>query len=109
MVDTFLLEAAHFPKGRHDDQIDSMTQALEWMRDRQIPSSNFFLLIEQDLANRQSPASTGGWAKLRGAPLGVTHVQPNAGPTVMVRDGVIEVPDGAVSSLLKQGYVRIAE
>ena len=31
--DDFLLEVLAFPNGRHDDQVDSMTQALIWMKD----------------------------------------------------------------------------
>lgn len=77
------------------------------MRDRQIPSSNFFLLIEQDAARRAPPANSGGLVKLKGAPPDVTHVQLNAGPSVMVRDGVIEVPDSAVAALLRAGYVPL--
>ncbi|MER9592243.1 phage terminase large subunit [Mesorhizobium australicum] len=31
--DDFLLEVLAFPHGKHDDQVDSMTQALIWMKD----------------------------------------------------------------------------
>ena len=31
--DDFLYEVLAFPSGRHDDQVDSMTQALIWMKD----------------------------------------------------------------------------
>lgn len=107
-VDAFLLEAAHFPKGRYDDQVDSMTQALEWMRDRHIPASNFFLLIEQDMAALRERKGDRGLVRLR-APLGITHVQLNDGPTVMVKEGIVEVPETAVASLERQGYTRLID
>ena len=31
-IDDFLLEITRFPRAKHDDQIDSLTQALAWMR-----------------------------------------------------------------------------
>ncbi len=31
--DDFLVEVLTFPHGKHDDQVDSMTQALIWMKD----------------------------------------------------------------------------
>ena len=31
--DDFMVEVLAFPNGRNDDQVDSMTQALIWMKD----------------------------------------------------------------------------
>ncbi len=31
-LDDFLLEITRFPRAKHDDQVDSFTQALAWMR-----------------------------------------------------------------------------
>ena len=31
-LDDFLLEITRFPRAKHDDQVDSFTQALNWMR-----------------------------------------------------------------------------
>ena len=31
-LDDFLLEITRFPRAKHDDQVDSLTQALAWMR-----------------------------------------------------------------------------
>ncbi|MFB9980921.1 phage terminase large subunit [Mesorhizobium kowhaii] len=39
--DDFLLEVLAFPHGRHDDQVDSMTQALIWMKDDR-PTGGFY-------------------------------------------------------------------
>jgi predicted phage terminase large subunit-like protein len=34
-LDDFLIEYLAFPKGRHDDQIDALSQFLEWRRNRE--------------------------------------------------------------------------
>jgi predicted phage terminase large subunit-like protein len=31
-IDDFLLEITRFPRAKHDDQVDSLTQAITWMR-----------------------------------------------------------------------------
>ncbi len=33
-LDEFVLEILQFPNSRHDDQVDSMTQFLSWVRER---------------------------------------------------------------------------
>ena len=38
----FLQEVLSFPNGRHDDQVDSMTQALIWMKDYK-PTGGFWV------------------------------------------------------------------
>ncbi|MER8649642.1 phage terminase large subunit [Mesorhizobium sp. M0586] len=38
----FLLEVLAFPHGKHDDQVDSMTQALIWMKDDK-PTGRFYV------------------------------------------------------------------
>lgn len=103
-VDAFLLEAAHFPKGRYDDQVDSMTQALEWMRDRQIPSSNFFLYIEQEtLRAAQKPGRSGGEAVRMQGPPGIT-LQFSGRPSQTSNDGIYHVPKEAVGALIGRGF-----
>jgi predicted phage terminase large subunit-like protein len=40
--DDFMLEVLAFPNGRHDDQVDSMSQALIWMKDDK-PTGGFYI------------------------------------------------------------------
>lgn len=40
--DDFILEVLAFPNGRHDDQVDSMSQALIWMKDDK-PTGGFYI------------------------------------------------------------------
>lgn len=40
--DNFILEVLAFPNGRHDDQVDSMSQALIWMKDDK-PTGGFYI------------------------------------------------------------------
>jgi len=43
-LEAFLLEVAAFPDGRFDDQIDSMTQFLEWVSSRPMPDAPFVIV-----------------------------------------------------------------
>lgn len=38
----FMVEVLAFPNGRHDDQVDSMTQALIWMKDYR-PTGGYYV------------------------------------------------------------------
>ncbi|MBW3096043.1 phage terminase large subunit [Pseudohoeflea coraliihabitans] len=40
--DDFMMEVLSFPSGRHDDQVDSMSQALIWMKDEK-PTGRFWI------------------------------------------------------------------
>lgn len=40
--DDFMLEVLSFPNGKYDDQIDSMSQALIWMKDDK-PTGGFYI------------------------------------------------------------------
>ena len=42
-LDTFLLELLAFPNGRHDDQVDSVSQFLKWAALRQFRDSNMLI------------------------------------------------------------------
>lgn len=42
-VDGFLVECESFPRGAHDDQVDAMTQYLNWSREQRVP-----LVVEMD-------------------------------------------------------------
>ncbi len=41
-LDAFLSELAQFPQGKHDDQVDSMSQFLTWIAARANPSWSIF-------------------------------------------------------------------
>ena len=45
----YLHEITTFPNGRHDDQVDSTAQMLDWFKDGDVPSPNagIFLLYRQ--------------------------------------------------------------
>ena len=36
-LDEFRREITEFPNGRHDDQVDSLSQFLKWQRGRSVP------------------------------------------------------------------------
>ena len=42
-LDTFMLELLAFPNGRHDDQVDSVSQFLKWAAQRNFLDGNMLL------------------------------------------------------------------
>jgi predicted phage terminase large subunit-like protein len=46
-IETFLTEAGSFPNGPHDDEVDAMTQAINWFRTRTDSMGLFFMMQEQ--------------------------------------------------------------
>lgn len=120
-VESFLLEVALFPKGRHDDQVDSMTQALEWLRDREIPSSNFFQYMAEEKARAQPQQPQKRTVRMQ-APPGCNTLQlsdlPNYahppqtdsslkfGGSQQLRsdNGIFEVPEEYVGTLIGAGF-----
>lgn len=51
--DGLLHEAAMFPNGKHDDQLDSLAQALEWMADCSGPEYWLWMMKEVDRMRRE--------------------------------------------------------
>src|SRR5437868_5451775 len=50
----YLHEMTVFPKGKHDDQVDSTAQFLDWFK-RPFPSQAFFELVRTQVEGRQKP------------------------------------------------------
>jgi predicted phage terminase large subunit-like protein len=51
-LDAYLAEMTVFPNGRHDDQVDSTSQALEWMG-TPVPGMGVFLYYQQEAEKRR--------------------------------------------------------
>lgn len=49
-VDAFLHEITIFPNGRYDDQVDSFSQALEWIKTERVPGQGFLDWIALQMA-----------------------------------------------------------
>lgn len=58
-LEAFLHEVAMFPNGRHDDQIDSLSQALAWLHDTGGPAHWLWVMDEVDRMRAEDPNYVG--------------------------------------------------
>jgi len=100
------------PNGRHDDQVDSTAQLLDWFKRGAGPSSNagIFELYQQRAAElRRGEVRPGRLVRLR-APAGVGAVQLLSGIHRNVSaDGTVEVSESDAAPLLRAGWTRVEE
>jgi predicted phage terminase large subunit-like protein len=105
----YLHELTVFPNGRHDDQVDSTAQMLDWFKRASGPTSNtgMFELYRQraeELCRGQVRCPS---ARLR-APRGVSCVQLLSGIRRNVAaDGTVEMSETDAAPLLRAGWVRV--
>jgi predicted phage terminase large subunit-like protein len=50
-LDAYLHEMTGFPKGKHDDQVDATSQALDWVKDQVFPLPLHLYMLRQALQN----------------------------------------------------------
>jgi len=103
----YLHELTTFPNGRHDDQVDSTAQMLDWFKRGSGPSSNagiFELTRMRAEAARGQQAGRERRVRLRAPPgigrLNLLHL--NVGP-----DGTVEMLESEAESFLRAGWVRV--
>jgi len=99
----YLHELTVFPNGRHDDQVDSTSQALAWTKQRPLGWGALEYL------RREAEKARGGVEPIMvhlKVPSGTTHVYTMDGQSHMVQDGHVTVMEENVSSLLMAGFVR---
>ena len=105
----YLSEMTVFPNGRHDDQVDSTAQMLDWFKDGDVPSSNagIFGLYRQWAEELRRGQEPGPLVRLR-APRGVSHVQLFSGlHRAVAADGTVEMTESDAAPLLKAGWVKV--
>jgi predicted phage terminase large subunit-like protein len=105
----YLSEMTIFPNGRHDDQVDSTAQMLDWFKDGGDPSSNagIFELTRRRSEEIRRGQMTGPMVRLR-APRGVSHVQLFSGiHRAVANDGTVEMRESDAAPLLNAGWARV--
>jgi len=105
----YLHELATFPKGRHDDQVDSTAQMLDWFKRGSGPSSNagIFELYRRRAEELRRGQAPGRQVRLR-APRGVGAVQTLSGRHLNVAaDGTVEMSETDAAPLLSAGWVTV--
>ena len=104
-LDDYLHELCGFPGTKHDDQVDSTSQALHWIREK-ATFDNILEYYRQEVEAKRA-RSVNRDVHLR-APIGVTHTHLRDGTYLTVGpDRTIWVAEVDVGPLLMLGYVRL--
>jgi predicted phage terminase large subunit-like protein len=104
----YLHELTSFPNGRHDDQVDSTAQMLDWFKRGAGPASNagIFELYWQRAEELRRGQAPGPSVRLR-APRGVGQVQLLSGiRRAVAADGTVEMTEADAAPLLRAGWLR---
>ena len=103
----YLDELAVFPHGKHDDQVDSTAQLLDWFKRGAGPSSDAGIFepyrqrAEETRGKRAAPERR---VRLR-VPPGIGHR--NMLLLNVAADGTVEMPEAEAESFLRAGWVRV--
>ena len=102
----YLHEMTVFPKGKHNDQVDSTAQFLDWFK-KPFPGQGIFELYRMQ-AEKLKPQKT-SWTRLR-APLGIGSVQTFSGRHLNIGpDGTVEMSAEDAKFLIRDGWTKLAE
>ena len=102
-------EMTTFPNGRHDDQVDSTAQMLDWFKRGSGPTSNagIFELTRRRAEALRRGEAPGRLVRLR-VPAGVGAVKLLSGIHRNVSaDGTVEMSEPDAAPLLRAGWVRV--
>ena len=105
----YLHELTVFPNGKHDDQVDSTAQLLDWFKRGSGPSPNagIFELYRQRAEALRRGQAPDPPVRLR-APRGVACVQLLSGVRRNVAaDGTVEMTESDAAPLVQAGWVRV--
>jgi predicted phage terminase large subunit-like protein len=103
----YLHELTVFPHGKHDDQVDSTAQLLDWHKRGAGPSSNagIFELYRRRVEElRRGQAEGDRRVRLR-VPQGIGRM--NLLHLNVAADGTVEMPESEAESFLRAGWVRV--
>ena len=103
----YLHEMTTSPNGRHDDQVDSTAQMLDWYKRGSGPSSNagiFELYRQRAEELRRGEGAKRRLVRLR-VPQGIGRM--NMLHLNVAADGTVEMLESEAESLLRAGWVRV--
>jgi predicted phage terminase large subunit-like protein len=105
----YLHEMTVFPKGKHDDQVDSTAQFLDWFK-RPFPGQAFFELMRMQAERYHNPENPARYRVRLRAPSGMGSVQTFSGRHINVGpDGTIEMSADDAKYLIRDGWTKLAE
>jgi hypothetical protein len=101
----YLHEMTVFPNGKHDDQVDSTAQFLDWFK-RPYPGQNIFEYYRKMAEKLKPPEIT---VRLK-APPGVGAVQTFSGRRITIgEDRIVEMSAEDADCLIRAGWTKLAE
>jgi predicted phage terminase large subunit-like protein len=102
----YLHEMTVFPKGKHDDQVDSTAQFLDWFK-RPMPNWGIFELTRRKAEKLKPPEPV--YVRLK-APPGIGAVQTFSGRRITIaEDRIVEMSDEDADYLIRAGWTKLAE
>jgi hypothetical protein len=105
----YLHEMTVFPKGKHDDQVDSTAQFLDWFK-RPSPSQAFFELVRAQVERQRNPENPERFRVRLRAPCDVGAVQTFSGRHINIGpDRTVEMSADDAEYLIRDGWIKLAE
>ena len=102
----YLHEMTVFPKGKHDDQVDSTAQFLDWFK-RPYPGQGLFEYYRRMAEKLKPPEPV--YVRLK-APPGIGAVQTFSGRRITIaEDRIVEMSDEDADCLIRAGWTKLAE
>ena len=105
----YLHELMVFPRGKHDDQVDSTAQFLDWFK-KPYPGQAILEYYRMRAERRQNPENPERYRVRLQAPSGMGSVQTFSGRHINVGpDGTIEMSADDAQYLIRAGWTKLAE
>jgi len=105
----YLHEMTVFPKGKHDDQVDSTAQLLDWFK-TPMPHWGIFELTRRMAEKLKHPEPVEQFYVRLKAPAGIGAVQTFSGRHLNVKeDGTVEMSADDAQYLIPYGWTKLAE
>jgi predicted phage terminase large subunit-like protein len=102
----YLHEMTVFPNGKHDDQVDSTAQFLDWFK-RPYPGQGIFEYYRKMAEELKPPEPV--YVRLK-APPGIGAVQTLSGRHITIgEDRIVEMSDEDANCLIPYGWTKLAE
>ena len=102
----YLHEMTVFPKGKHDDQVDSTAQFLDWFK-RPMPNWGIFELTRRKAEKLKPPEPV--YVRLK-APPGIGAVQTFSGRRITIaEDRIVEMSEEDADCLIRAGWTKLAQ
>jgi hypothetical protein len=102
----YLHEISVFPKGKHDNQVDSTAQFLDWLK-TPLPYSGLFEYYRREAEKLNPPEPV--YVRVK-APVGIGSVQTFSGLRINVgEDRIVKMTAEDAERLISAGWVLLAE